>query len=332
MLNMSKLSPAAASLCIAACASFAAAQALYSNASTDPAAPALALRTTTTSGVAAPGGGAWSEVTDAGVLAGANATAGIALHVISPAISFRTADDFFVSDAGGWTLNEAWVYVFAPGWATTDAPVVGATARLWTSAPTSVGAQVAWGDTTTNRLASCDITAYYRTFAAIAGPAVTPPDATRRIWRVRVNVPAQLPQGTYWLDVQLTPANAQTPIYIVPATLSTSRSAAGWNSLQSSRGAWSPVFDQGKPPLATAVPLDLAFMLRGTLGAGCDSIDFNRDGVSPDTADLTDLLSVFSGGPCSTGTCGDIDLNNDGVSPDSADIDTFLRLLSGGAC
>ena len=67
-------------------------------------------------------------------------------------------------------------------------------------------------------------------------------------------------------------------------------------------------------------------------GPQCDTIDFNRDGVSPDSSDVDDFLSVFSGGPCSTGMCGDIDFNNDSVSPDSDDIDAFLRVFSGGSC
>ncbi|MFO0833258.1 MAG: LamG domain-containing protein [Phycisphaerales bacterium] len=71
-----------------------------------------------------------------------------------------------------------------------------------------------------------------------------------------------------------------------------------------------------------------------TLGAPppCDSLDFNGDGLYPDTADIDDFLSVFSGGPCSTGTCHDIDFNNDGLFPDTADIDDFLRVFSGGPC
>ncbi len=55
---------------------------------------------------------------------------------------------------------------------------------------------------------------------------------------------------------------------------------------------------------------------------GCvfDSIDFNRDMLFPDTQDIDDFLSVFSGGLCSTGTCGDLDFNNDGLFPDTGDI------------
>ncbi len=67
-------------------------------------------------------------------------------------------------------------------------------------------------------------------------------------------------------------------------------------------------------------------------GPVCDDIDFNRDGLFPDTTDIDDFLSVFSGGPCSTGTCGDTDFNNDGLFPDTADIDSLLSVFSGGPC
>ncbi len=64
----------------------------------------------------------------------------------------------------------------------------------------------------------------------------------------------------------------------------------------------------------------------------CDAIDFNGDGLYPDTADIDDFLSVFSGGSCSTGTCGDIDFNNDCLFPDTSDIDSLLSVFSGGPC
>ncbi|HEX2838127.1 MAG TPA: S8 family serine peptidase [Phycisphaerales bacterium] len=67
-------------------------------------------------------------------------------------------------------------------------------------------------------------------------------------------------------------------------------------------------------------------------GPVCDSTDFNGDGLFPDTADIDDFLSVFSGGPCSTGTCGDTDFNNDGLFPDTTDIDSLLSVFSGGPC
>lgn len=67
--------------------------------------------------------------------------------------------------------------------------------------------------------------------------------------------------------------------------------------------------------------------------SGCDSIDFNNDTLFPDTQDIDDFLSVFSGGPCSNDpNCGDIDFNNDTLFPDTLDIDSLLSVFSGGPC
>ncbi len=64
----------------------------------------------------------------------------------------------------------------------------------------------------------------------------------------------------------------------------------------------------------------------------CDSIDFNGDGLFPDTQDITDFINVFGGAPCPTGTCGDIDFNNDGLFPDTLDISAFISIFGGGPC
>jgi hypothetical protein len=66
---------------------------------------------------------------------------------------------------------------------------------------------------------------------------------------------------------------------------------------------------------------------------GCDSIDFNGDGLYPDNLDLVDFLSVFGGGACSNDpNCGDVDFNNDGLYPDNEDILSLFRVFGGGAC
>ncbi len=70
-----------------------------------------------------------------------------------------------------------------------------------------------------------------------------------------------------------------------------------------------------------------------TCGPSCDSIDFNADTLFPDTLDIDDFLSVFSGGTCSNDpNCGDIDFNNDALFPDTLDIDALLSVFSGGPC
>ena len=71
------------------------------------------------------------------------------------------------------------------------------------------------------------------------------------------------------------------------------------------------------------------------VGNCCDSVDFNNDGLFPDTQDIEDFLGVFSGGPCSTDPvpgCNDVDFNNDGLFPDTLDIESLLSVFSGGAC
>jgi hypothetical protein len=62
-------------------------------------------------------------------------------------------------------------------------------------------------------------------------------------------------------------------------------------------------------------------------------IDFNNDLLFPDTGDVDDLLSAYSGGACSNDpNCDSIDINMDGLFPDTVDIDVFVAAFSGGGC
>lgn len=70
---------------------------------------------------------------------------------------------------------------------------------------------------------------------------------------------------------------------------------------------------------------------------GCDSIDFNRDGLFPDSQDLEDFLGVLGGGPTACSTfpvpgCRDVDYNNDTLFPDSLDLEALVSVLAGGPC
>ncbi len=80
-------------------------------------------------------------------------------------------------------------------------------------------------------------------------------------------------------------------------------------------------YNQGGPGVLTIGP-----------GSHCNDIDFNNDGLFPDTQDIDDLLSVFSGGPCPTPNCDPVDFNTDGLFPDTLDIEAFLSVFSGGPC
>jgi hypothetical protein len=81
-----------------------------------------------------------------------------------------------------------------------------------------------------------------------------------------------------------------------------------------------------------SVPMLIAYQTI-TVSLLCDSIDFNNDGLFPDTQDIDDFLSVFSGGTCSNDpNCNDVDFNNDGLFPDTLDIDALLSVFIGGGC
>ncbi|MFO0832681.1 MAG: hypothetical protein U0637_12670 [Phycisphaerales bacterium] len=99
-------------------------------------------------------------------------------------------------------------------------------------------------------------------------------------------------------------------------------------------------FDSSFPPAPTDSPVILGLWLPGTPAqavlsavapARCNDIDFNNDGLFPDTRDIDDLLSSFAGGPCDP-PCDTIDFNNDGLFPDTLDIEAFLSVFSGGPC
>ncbi len=89
--------------------------------------------------------------------------------------------------------------------------------------------------------------------------------------------------------------------------------------------------DRGNYACAVTSPCGTTVSSTGYLSA-CQCIDFNNDTLFPDTQDIDDFITVFSGGTCSTGTCNDIDFNTDGLFPDTADIDAFLSVFSGGLC
>ncbi|HLP84960.1 MAG TPA: lamin tail domain-containing protein [Phycisphaerales bacterium] len=70
--------------------------------------------------------------------------------------------------------------------------------------------------------------------------------------------------------------------------------------------------------------------------AGCDTIDFNNNGVFPEDQDVIDFFDVLAGG--TPGTCDptlgcqDIDFNNNGVFPEDQDVIDFFNVLAGGTC
>ncbi len=81
---------------------------------------------------------------------------------------------------------------------------------------------------------------------------------------------------------------------------------------------------------------DNLFVLLPAAPTGCDSVDFNRNGVFPEDQDVVDFFDVLAGGQpvtCDPALgCNDIDFNNNGVFPEDQDIVDFFNVLAGGSC
>ena len=69
---------------------------------------------------------------------------------------------------------------------------------------------------------------------------------------------------------------------------------------------------------------------------GCDTIDFNNNGVFPEDQDVIDFFDVLAGGTPATCDpvlgCNTIDFNNNGVFPEDQDVVDFFNVLAGGTC
>jgi hypothetical protein len=87
-----------------------------------------------------------------------------------------------------------------------------------------------------------------------------------------------------------------------------------------------------KPEGATDAAQDIAFVLLGSPGAECDSIDFNRNDVYPEDQDVIDFFQVLAGGACPYADPCDIDFNNNDVYPEDQDVIDFFNTLAGGVC
>jgi T5SS/PEP-CTERM-associated repeat protein len=81
---------------------------------------------------------------------------------------------------------------------------------------------------------------------------------------------------------------------------------------------------------------DNLFVLLPVAPTGCDSVDFNNNGVFPEDQDVVDFIDVLAGGTPSTCNatlgCQDIDFNNNGVFPEDQDVIDFFNVLAGGSC
>lgn len=232
---------------------------LYSNrgGTTSPTMMGLSTGPTTGSGAAAPVGFEWSECQNDGTTA--NTSAGFTVTPSGTTGAFRLADDFVVSDAAGWNLTGLRVFAYQTGSLPTATPFTGGSLNIWDGVPGGGGSSIV----ATGTFAGMSNTNLFRIFSTTTPPPGSAPGTTRLIRAVDFTLATTLAAGTYWIDFQLTGVvTAFAPGLTEPGMRSF---VTGATARQRTTISWVDMIDTGNPAAGPDVPLDLPFLLDGSV-------------------------------------------------------------------
>ena len=148
----------------------------------------------------------------------------------------RMADDFTVTDAGGWDIQTITFFGYQTG-STTTSTFTDIYVQIWDGAPNAGGA-VVFGDYTTNRMASTSFTNIYR----VLDTTLTNTD--RPVMAIVATIGTTLAQGDYWVDFSAAGTLASGP-WAPPISI-LGQTATG-NALQYTQtlGTWAAAIDTG---------------------------------------------------------------------------------------
>lgn len=231
--------------------------------------------TTTKLGTAAPAGTEWSECqNDAGVTTESNSIAGFGHQLLAAGTADnRIADDFTITDPGGWQIEELVFFAYQTG-ALSGSPSTmnNVNVRIWRGRPGDTGSTILFGDTTTSLLTTSSFDSIFRIFNTTTPAPGSPSGTTRPVFRnlCRLATPITLGPGTYWLDWQTRGTLASGP-WVPSVTVRDRRTVAGWNARQfifnpstpTTPGVWQDALDTGSPATAPDVAQDVVFVVRG---------------------------------------------------------------------
>jgi subtilisin family serine protease len=183
---------------------------------------------------------------------------------------FRMADDFTVTESGGWNVDTITFYAYQTG-STTTSSFTHVNYRIWDGVPGEPGSNLVFGDTTTNRLLSTDWINAYRI-------SETTINTQRPIMHVIAEGGFHLAPGTYWVDWQLDGTIASGP-WQPPVTITGQATTGNGLQFNPTTGLWAPANDTG-----TGTPQGLPFTIEGELADPhpCDTpTDISWLSVSP---------------------------------------------------
>lgn len=171
---------------------------------------------------------------------------------------YRMADDFQVTDASGWLVENLIFFAYQTG--TYAYPpvstITGVYLQIWNGPPNNAGSTVIFGDLVTNRLAD---TYWIDTYRVVDYDMLV---SSRPIMTALANVNISLPQGTYWLDWMINGSGSSGP-WAPPISI-LGQTTTG-NGLQTIDGGvtWNPANDTG-----TGTQQGLPFVVVGSVNSG----------------------------------------------------------------
>lgn len=188
---------------------------------------------------------------------------------VSAAGAFRMADDFTISDSGGWSITGITFYIYMGGSPpTTPSPFSALNYQIWDGPPDDPGSVVVYGDDTTNRMSGTTWANMYRRLES------EPQDASRVVFYVQTADNFNLPAGDYWLDWQADGDGTYTGPWQPPVTINGVTTTG--NAKQFATGAWQEALDTG-----LNTPQGIPFTIEGS--------------INPPTAVTLSSLSSASG-------------------------------------
>jgi hypothetical protein len=171
---------------------------------------------------------------------------------------YRMADDFEITNPGGWKIESITFFAYQTDAPTTPSTITGIYYQIWDGPPNNPESSIVWGDLTTNRLVTSTWSNIYRV-AVNDLPAVNRP-----IMANSASAGVTLRPGVYWLDWttdgSLTSGPWAPPISILGQTTT-------GNALQFYPASWTSALDagsitpQGMPFIIQGVAYDFAVFL-----------------------------------------------------------------------
>lgn len=248
----------------------------------------LSTGTVSESGVTAPTGYTWSEVQhDIGITNQANATGGFpAYYFNSGTTSYRLADDFVVPAGQTWSISSFDFFgydgidVFG-----TNSPIDVLRVQIYNVNPSTPGAIPIYGNMTSNvydgtNSANAFI---YRIYNSVVPAPGQVPNTSSKVWRLRGNLNATLPSGTYWVEFQVHGAQNDY-IFFPPVTIVGKRGPAGANAKINVVAStypldvlgWNPnIIDIGIPESAQDIAQEIPFLINGNIVLGLGENEYN---------------------------------------------------------